>query len=88
MYTDYRPTPLQHYIFPSGGDGIHLVVDENVRLMFDSSFAETVIYRNVNDFPGFSEGIYFNSPNIKKNKITSIANYRTFVSNSQLHHMH
>jgi len=30
VYTDYRPTPLQHYIFPAGGDGIHLVVDENV----------------------------------------------------------
>jgi ATP-dependent RNA helicase DOB1 len=29
VYTDYRPTPLQHYIYPSGGDGIHLVVDEN-----------------------------------------------------------
>ena len=25
VYTDYRPTPLQHYIFPAGGDGIHLV---------------------------------------------------------------
>jgi len=30
VYTEYRPTPLQHYIFPAGGDGIHLVVDENV----------------------------------------------------------
>uniref|UniRef100_A0A8D0F3J3 Exosome RNA helicase MTR4 n=1 Tax=Strix occidentalis caurina TaxID=311401 RepID=A0A8D0F3J3_STROC len=30
IYTDYRPTPLQHYIFPAGGDGLHLVVDENV----------------------------------------------------------
>ena len=29
VYTDYRPTPLQHYLFPAGGDGIHLVVDEN-----------------------------------------------------------
>ena len=28
VYTDYRPTPLQHYIFPSGGDGLHLVMDE------------------------------------------------------------
>lgn len=28
IYTEYRPTPLQHYIFPAGGDGIHLVVDE------------------------------------------------------------
>ena len=30
VYTDYRPVPLQHYIFPSGGDGSHLVVDEKV----------------------------------------------------------
>lgn len=29
VYTDYRPVPLQHYIFP-GGEGIHLVVDEKV----------------------------------------------------------
>lgn len=29
VYTDYRPTPLQHYIYPSGGEGLHLVVDEN-----------------------------------------------------------
>ncbi|XP_063930260.1 exosome RNA helicase MTR4-like [Zophobas morio] len=28
VYTDYRPTPLQHYIFPAGGDGLFLVVDE------------------------------------------------------------
>eukprot|EP00249_Psilotum_nudum_P015142 c25185_g1_i1 orf=109-2382(+) len=29
VYTDFRPTPLQHYIFPGGGDGLYLVVDEN-----------------------------------------------------------
>lgn len=28
VYTDFRPTPLQHYLFPAGADGIHLVVDE------------------------------------------------------------
>ncbi|KAK9719626.1 ATP-dependent RNA helicase mtr4 [Basidiobolus ranarum] len=28
VYTDFRPTPLQHYLFPSGSEGIHLVVDE------------------------------------------------------------
>ena len=28
VYTDLRPTPLQHYFFPQGADGIHLVVDE------------------------------------------------------------
>lgn len=28
VYTDFRPTPLQNYLFPAGADGIHLVVDE------------------------------------------------------------
>lgn len=28
VYTDFRPTPLQHYFFPAGGEGIFLVVDE------------------------------------------------------------
>jgi ATP-dependent RNA helicase DOB1 len=28
VYTDFRPTPLQHYFFPQSADGIHLVVDE------------------------------------------------------------
>lgn len=28
VYTDFRPTPLQHYLFPAHGDGIYLVVDE------------------------------------------------------------
>lgn len=28
VYTNFRPTPLQHYLFPEGGSGIHLVVDE------------------------------------------------------------
>lgn len=29
VYTDYRPVPLQHYLYPAGGDGLHLVLDEN-----------------------------------------------------------
>lgn len=28
VYTDFRPTPLQHYVFPAHGDGLYLVVDE------------------------------------------------------------
>lgn len=28
VYTNYRPTPLQHYVFAAGGEGLHLVVDE------------------------------------------------------------
>ncbi|CAH1767137.1 7818_t:CDS:10, partial [Entrophospora sp. SA101] len=28
VYTDFRPTPLQHYIYINGSDGIYLLVDE------------------------------------------------------------
>ena len=28
VYTDHRPTPLQHYGFPKGGKGLHLIGDE------------------------------------------------------------
>lgn len=28
VYTDFRPTPLQHYFHPHGAEGIHLIVDE------------------------------------------------------------
>ncbi|KAJ3090361.1 ATP-dependent RNA helicase mtr4 [Quaeritorhiza haematococci] len=36
VYTDYRPTPLQHYLFPAGGDGIHLCVDEKGQFREDN----------------------------------------------------
>ena len=28
VYTDYRPTPLQHFMYPAGAEGLFLVVDE------------------------------------------------------------
>lgn len=28
VYTDYRPTPLQHFLYPAGSEGIFLVVDD------------------------------------------------------------
>ncbi|KAJ5080720.1 exosome RNA helicase mtr4 [Anaeramoeba ignava] len=28
VYSDVRPIPLQHYVFPAGGNGLYLVVDE------------------------------------------------------------
>jgi len=37
VYTNYRPTPLQHYIFPGSGDGLHLVVNEKGKFM-ESNF--------------------------------------------------
>jgi len=36
VYTDYRPTPLQHFIFPAGGEGVYLVVDEKGKFRSDN----------------------------------------------------
>lgn len=36
VYTDFRPTPLQHYVFPIGGAGLYLVVDENEQFKEDN----------------------------------------------------
>jgi ATP-dependent RNA helicase DOB1 len=36
VYTDYRPVPLQHYLFPAASDGLHLVVDEKGNFRDDS----------------------------------------------------
>ncbi|KAF6151923.1 hypothetical protein GIB67_010497, partial [Kingdonia uniflora] len=35
VYTDFRPILLQHYVFPVGGSGLHLVVDENEQFKED-----------------------------------------------------
>ncbi|TMX00055.1 hypothetical protein EJD97_001473 [Solanum chilense] len=36
VYTDFRPTPLQHYMFPMGGSGLYLVIDENEQFREDN----------------------------------------------------
>lgn len=28
VYTEFRPVPLHHYIYPMGAEGIYLVVDD------------------------------------------------------------
>ena len=35
VYTGYRPTPLMHYIFPQGGQGMYLVVDDKATFKSD-----------------------------------------------------
>ncbi|BFZ16903.1 hypothetical protein BsWGS_19942 [Bradybaena similaris] len=49
VYTDYRPIPLQHYIFPAGGDGLHLVVDENGDFREDNFNTAMSILRDAGD---------------------------------------
>lgn len=36
VYTDFRPTPLQHYVFPMGGNGLYLVIDEHEQFKEDN----------------------------------------------------
>lgn len=49
VYTDYRPTPLQHYLFPAGGDGIHLVVDEKGVFKEDNFNSAMTVLANAGD---------------------------------------
>ncbi|XP_061603871.1 exosome RNA helicase MTR4 [Phyllopteryx taeniolatus] len=49
VYTDYRPTPLQHYVFPAGGDGLHLVVDENGEFREDNFNTAMQVLRDAGD---------------------------------------
>ena len=36
VYTEYRPTPLQHFMYPAGADGLFLVLDERGAFREDS----------------------------------------------------
>ena len=39
--TDYRPTPLQHYMLPAGGNGLYLVLDESGEFL-EENFARMI----------------------------------------------
>ncbi|EYU25753.1 hypothetical protein ABFS82_10G073400 [Erythranthe guttata] len=51
VYTDFRPTPLQHYMFPMGGSGLYLVVDENEQFKEDnfSKLQDTFTKKNTSN---------------------------------------
>ncbi|MCO5559779.1 hypothetical protein L7F22_013383 [Adiantum nelumboides] len=68
VYTDFRPTPLQHYVFPAGGDGLYLVVDEK------RTFREENFFKAVN---AVSTGID------KKSKVINQKRKRDFDNNEQ-----
>lgn len=36
VYTDHRPVPLQHYMYPMGAEGLYLVVDETGKFREDN----------------------------------------------------
>ncbi|XP_055713535.1 exosome RNA helicase MTR4 [Phlebotomus papatasi] len=49
VYTEFRPTPLQHYLFPAGGDGIHLVVDEKGQFKEENFNVAMTVLQNAGD---------------------------------------
>ena len=52
VYTDFRPTPLQHYLFPAGGEGIFLVVNEKGEFREDNfSRAMGMLQEKMGDDP-------------------------------------
>ncbi len=48
VYTDFRPVPLQHYIYPKGADGMYLVVDDKGTFM-DREFDQAIAHLSKED---------------------------------------
>ncbi|KAK8784902.1 hypothetical protein V5799_008735 [Amblyomma americanum] len=49
VYTEYRPVPLQHYIFPAGASGLYLVVDETGNFKEDKFNEAMAVLQNAGD---------------------------------------
>ena len=67
VYTNYRPTPLQHYIFPQGGDGLHLVVDERGKFR-EANFQKAMATLQSGNVDAAGADAMLNSGNSKKRK--------------------
>jgi len=64
VYTNYRPVPLQHYIFPQGGEGLHLVVDERGKFR-ESNFQRAMACLQSSDMDVATDNAMMNSGNGK-----------------------
>ena len=67
VYTNYRPTPLQHYIFPQGGNGLHLVVDERGKFR-EANFQKAMGTLQSSSVDDAGTDAMLNSGNSKKRK--------------------
>lgn len=56
VYTDYRPTPLQHYVFPAQGEGLYLVLDEKGQFK-EQNFQRALAVLNADTAPGAPGGV-------------------------------
>eukprot|EP00124_Ichthyophonus_hoferi_P004650 Ihof_evm3s539 gene=Ihof_evmTU3s539 len=71
VYTDFRPTPLQHFLFPAGGDGIFLVVDEKGNFREDNFNKAMAKLGEANDNAPKSVGGKGSQPKSSKNNVGS-----------------
>jgi ATP-dependent RNA helicase DOB1 len=55
VYTDYRPTPLEHFLYPAGASGLYLTVDRKGHFREDS-FQKAMSALRVEDELGGSSG--------------------------------
>lgn len=67
VYTNYRPVPLQHYIFPQGGDGLHLVVDERGKFR-EANFQKAMASLQSGNVDAASADAMLSSGNSKKRR--------------------
>ncbi|THD29083.1 Superkiller viralicidic activity 2 2 [Fasciola hepatica] len=44
VYTEYRPVPLQHYLFPCGGDGARPYCAKLVKLVMDQNLEPLIVF--------------------------------------------
>lgn len=49
VYTDFRPVPLQQYIYPAGGDGLHLVMNERNEFREENFNAAMAVLKDAGD---------------------------------------
>jgi ATP-dependent RNA helicase DOB1 len=51
VYTDFRPVPLEHYVFPSGGEGLNMVVDKRGAFKEESFNKAMAAIKSASDEP-------------------------------------
>jgi len=56
VYTSTRPVPLEHYIFPMGGQGLHMVVDRKGVFNEENFNSAMTVIREGNDQQNKSQG--------------------------------
>merc|ERR1712151_100509 len=62
IYTEKRPVPLQHYLFPAGGDGVYMVLDEK------GNFREDNFHKAIAALEKSAESVNVDTKKVQKKK--------------------